>query len=147
MSPEAPRLGTVRIEPQLLDWLARTAPEPVRAWAPDPPLGELNCHPDLVARLAEIARPVRGTARVFVAGCPVIHAGARPIAAASGTAWLAVRSPLPAGAMHATHAPTEGLAPGWVELDPWAVDVAFARATDLLRAHVVRACESAEAES
>ncbi len=35
---------------------------------------------------------------------------------------------------------------GWVELDPWAPDTAFARAIDLLRAHVVDAYERAESE-
>ena len=33
----------------------------------------------------------------------------------------------------------------WVELDPWGVDVAFARTIDLLRGHVARAYERAEA--
>jgi hypothetical protein len=34
-----------------------------------------------------------------------------------------------------------------VELDPWAPDTAFARAVDLLRAHLARAYEVAEADS
>ena len=68
------------------------------------------------------------------------HPRGRPIAAAAGTAWLVVRSGLPAGALRAARRCTSpGLdRAGWVELDPWAPDVAFARAIDLLRAHVAR---------
>jgi len=132
-------------EPELLDWLARDDHEPGRGWSPEPPLADLHCHPDLVARLAEIARPT-GAGRRFVAGCPVIHhPGGRPIAAASGTSWLAVRSALAPGAMRARRPLAAELDPEWVELDPWGADVAFARGIDLLRAHVVQAYERAEA--
>jgi hypothetical protein len=132
-------------EPALLDWLARADHEPGRGWSPEPPLAELRCHPDLVARLAEIARSVGDPARSFVAGCPVIHhPGGRPIAAAAGTAWLAVRSARPAGALALAEPRTAALAPDWVELDPWGAGAAFARAPDLLRAHMARAYELAE---
>jgi len=132
------------LEPALLEWLGRSEHLPVTGWEPDPPLDALHCHPDLVARLAEIARPVRGTARTFVAGCPVIHHPAgQPIAAASGTSWLVVRSAQPAGAL-ASHWHTNGLAPEWVDLDPFAPDVALARGIDLLRAQVARAFELAD---
>lgn len=145
MSPEPTALA-----PALIDWLGRADHEPGRDWAPDPPLTELRCHPDLVARLAEVARSVGRSAvgavgRRFVAGCPVIHHHqGRPIAAAAGTDWLVVRSALPAGALARAASLESGLDPDWVELDPWAVDVAFARSTDLLRAHVARAYERAE---
>ena len=140
MSPEPTALA-----PALVEWLGRADHEPGRVWAPDPPLADLRCHPDLVARLAEVGRSVANAGRRFVAGCPVIHhPHGRPIAAAAGTDWLVVRSALPAGAL-ARAAPLEiGLKPEWVELEPWAVDVAFARSTDLLRAHMARAYERAE---
>ena len=141
--PAADHVAT--IEPALLARLHETAREPVHDWAPDPPLAELACHPDLVARLAEIARPVGKTRRVFVAGCPVItHPNGIAIAAASGTSWLAVRSGLPAGDLaSAWQAP--GLDASWVALQPWAPDIAFAKATDLLRNHLARAYEWATA--
>jgi hypothetical protein len=136
------------LEPALVHWLGRTDREPGRGWAPDPPIGELHCHLDLVARLAEIARPIGDVGRRFVAGCPVInHPCGRSIAAASGTSWLVVRSARPAGALASKHPFDTGLEPDWVELDPWGVDVAFARAIDLLRAHVARAYELAEADA
>jgi len=135
--PAGPRVATV--EPELLAFLHARRHEPALGWEPDPPIGALHCHPDLVARLAEIARPVRGTRRVFVAGCPVItHPHGTPIAAASGTSWLAVRSGEPAGEL-ASRWHTPGLEPPWTELDPFASDVTFARGTDRLRAHVTRA--------
>jgi len=132
----------------LLDWLLRSEHPPESLWEPEPPLEELRCHPDLVARLAEVARPIGAARRRFVAGCPVIqHPRGRPIAAASGTAWLAVRSGLPAGALTLPEPRASQLDGDWVELDPWAPDAAFAHATDLLRVHVARAYELAEAES
>jgi len=136
-------------EPALIEWLTRADHGAVTGWAPDPPLEALHCHPDLVARLSEIARPVAGTARRFVAGCPVVHhPRGRPIAAASGTNWLAVRSDRPAGALApaAPEASAAALGAGWQALDPWTSDVAFARGTDLLRGHVIRAYELAEAD-
>jgi hypothetical protein len=140
VSPEPSALA-----PALVDWLGRADHEPGRGWSPDPPLGELHCHPDLVARLAEVARTVGAAGRRFVAGCPVIHhPQGRPIAAAAGTAWLVVRSALPPGALVPATPLDVALDPDWVELDPWAADVAFARSTDLLRAHVARAYERAE---
>jgi hypothetical protein len=136
------------LAPALLEWLERADHEPVHGWAPDLPIGELRCHPDLVARLAEIARPIGDTRRQFVAGCPVIHhPNGRPIAAAAGTSWLVVRSALPAGALRSAQPLAAPLEPDWVELDPWAVGVAFARAVDLLRGHVARAYERAEADA
>jgi hypothetical protein len=81
-----------------------------------------------VARVSEIARPILGTVRVFVGGCPVIHhPSGQPIAAASGTAWLVVRE-----------------RDEWTELDPWQADVALARGIDLLRARVASAYARAE---
>ena len=133
------------LEPALLEWLGRADHAAAAGWEADPPLEALHCHPDLVTRLAEIARPVRGTVRKFVAGCPVIHhPEGQPIAAASGTSWLVVRSAQPAGAL-ASPWHTHGLAPEWVDLDPFAPDVALARGIDLLRAQVARAFELASA--
>jgi hypothetical protein len=134
----------------LFDWLTRRHP-PEPGWEPEPPLEELRCHPDLVARLAEVARPIGAARRRFVAGCPVIeHPNGQPIAAAAGTGWLAARSGLPAGALACAQPGPHSLEGDWVELDPWAPDAAFAHATDLLRAHIARAYDAAdpaEAES
>ena len=130
---------------ELVAWLARDDHDPVHAWEPDPALESLHCHPDLVERLSELARPIRGSRRVFVAGCPVIHEpGGRPLAAAAGTSWLVVRSAMPAGDLAPGHPLHADLAPDWVELDPWTVDVSLARGIDLLRAHVARAFSRAE---
>jgi hypothetical protein len=116
-------------------------------WAVEPPLETLHCHPDLIERLTEVARPVRGTRRAFVAGCPVItHANGHAVAAASGTSWFVVRSDRPAGAL-AIEGDMMSLGREWQRLDPWTVDVAFAKGIDLLRAHVVRAMELAEAHA
>ena len=127
------------LEPALIAWLVDDHHEPESGWAPDPPLETLHCHPDLVARLSEIARPIAGTARVFVSGCPVIHhPDGQPIAAASGTAWLAIRSGRAEGDLAGTwHTPALGTL--WAELDPWAGTVAFARGIDLLRGHLADA--------
>jgi hypothetical protein len=140
----------VALEPALLEWLCpaglRLDREPAPGWEPEPPLDALHCRPDLIARLAQAARPIAGVRRRFVAGCPVIeHPRGRPIAAAAGTSWLAVRSDLPAGALR-TDASSAGarLGPEWRELNPWSENVAFARALDLLSAHVARAYELAE---
>jgi hypothetical protein len=130
---------------RLREWLTRDASEPVDGWEPTPRPEVMRCDPDLVARLAQVARPVGSTRRVFVDGCPVIHhPRGRPIAAASGTAWLTVRSARPAGALETAEAPLDGLGSDWTMLDPWAADVALSRTIDLLRAHVVRAYELAE---
>jgi hypothetical protein len=144
----------LRPVPAVLDWLVRAdhVPgrdwEPGRDWAPEPPIAELQCSPELVGRLAEIARPIAGVRRRFVAGCPVIeHPRGRPIAAAADASWLAVRSGLPAGALRTGRPPTPRLDPDWVELDPWAADAAFARTVDLLRGHVARAYARAEADA
>ncbi|HEY5171505.1 MAG TPA: hypothetical protein VIK54_07240 [Acidimicrobiia bacterium] len=137
-----------RLVPALLDWLVLADPEPGDGWAPEPPLAELQCSPDLVARLAEIARPIGGVRRRFVAGCPVIqHPRGRPIAAAAGASWLAVRSGMPAGALRTGRPRTPRLDTDWVEVDPWAADAAFARTVDLLCAHVARAYARAEADA
>jgi hypothetical protein len=115
-------------------------------WDSEPALESLDCHPDLIQRLTEIARPTRGTRRAFVAGNPVITYADHAIAAATGTSWLVVRSDLPEGAL-ATDADTAGLPADWQRLDPWAPDVAFAKSTNLLRAHITRAAEQAEAHA
>ncbi len=144
------------LDPDLFAWLVLEH-EPVAGWAPDPPSDALRCGSDLVARLALVARPVGDVRRTFVAGCPVVHhPGGRAIAVAMGTSWVAVRSRLPAGALRRAEPqvsdPRESSWPhlresGWVELDPWAADTAFARAVDLLRAHVADAFARAELES
>jgi len=113
------------IPDELRAWLesATTA----TGWAADPPLDELRTHPDLVERLAFLVRPLR-PARVFVAGCPVIHReGGAAFAAAFGTSGLVARLDAP-GVMGARPAFA-----GWSYLDPWLGDVAFARGTELLR--------------
>lgn len=137
MSPE-----TAALPYDLLAWLRRDD-HTVDGWASDVPIEELHCHPDLVERLTDIARPQRGAARVWIAGCPVVHHGnGAPIACATGTSRLVVRSALPAGAL-ASRWHTPDLDPAWVDLDPWAADVTFARTLDVLRAHVARAYELA----
>ena len=131
----SPDANPAPLDPALAAWLTG-GPHDVDGWAPDPPAAELCCHPDLVARLTAVARPVRGTSRAFVAGCPVVHhADGRPIACAWGARELVVRSDRPAGAL-ATGRRVVELDGAWVALDPWAADVAFARATELLRMHV-----------
>jgi hypothetical protein len=131
------------LDASLRDWLTSDEHD-VNGWEPVPPLETLHCHPDLVERLTEIARPVRGVCRSWVDGCPVVHhpAGA-PIACARGTNWLVVRSGRPAGAL-APARQTEGLGPPWVDLDPWAADVTFAKTLEMLRAHVRAAYDRAE---
>ena len=129
----------------LLAWLTSDEHD-VGGWSDDLLLEELRCHPDLVERLTQIARPVRGAVRVWVDGCPVVHhpRGA-PIACATGTNHLVVRSSQPAGAlMSRWHTP--GLGVDWVDLDPWAADVTFARTLELLRMHVRRAYERADTD-
>ena len=133
------------LQAALVEWLTRADHEPVRGWEGEPALDELRCHPDLIERLSAVARPVTGTARVFVAGCPVVHhPQGRPIAAAAGTGWLVVRSDGPAGALAEPHPPELGSE--WIALAPFPADVAFARGIDLLRSHVVRAYELADAQ-
>jgi hypothetical protein len=137
------------LDPELSRWLLSTEPEPIDTWEPQPPPAALRCSAGLVARLALIAQPIGKTKRRFIAGCPVIHhPRGRPIAVAVGSSWIAIRSDLPAGSLenHGTHVPRLS-EQGWVELDPWAPDTAFARAVDLLRAHLARAYEVAEADS
>lgn len=137
------------VEPALIEWLRAPAEhECAPGWEAEPAPDALHCSPQLVARLAEAARRVRGVRRRFVAGCPVIeHPRGVAIAAAAGTAWLAVRSDLPPGALQV--APTAGsaLGAGWLELNPWSENIAFARALDLVRAHVARAYELAAAQA
>ncbi len=125
-------------------WLASDAHD-VDGWADDLPLERLRCHPDLVERVTQISRPVPGTCRVWVDGCPVVHhpAGA-PIACATGTSRLVIRSAQAAGALVSGWR-TPGLDAEWVDLDPWAADVAFAHALELLRMHLRRAYDLAEA--
>jgi hypothetical protein len=135
------------VPPALLAWLARTEHTPANGWEPEPPESELHCDSKLVTRLASVARPVGGAGRRFVEGCPVIqHPRGRPIAAAAGSAWFVARSALPAGALRPVVTRASFLDPAWVELDPWPGDTAFARTIDLLRAHVARAYEQADAE-
>ena len=134
------------VEPALVAWLTGADDhEPAARWEADPPPDELRCDPALVARLAEAARPIRGVRRRFVAGSPVIeHPRGRAIAAAAATEWLVVRSDLPAGALQVDAPTVTTLGPEWLELNPWSENVAFARALDLLRAHLARAYDLAE---
>ncbi len=156
MSPEAggapARRGwahdaSTSVDPALVEWL-RADHGPGLTAEPEPPRPELRCDPLLVARLTEIARAFARTRRLFVAGCPVIHhPRGRPIAAAAGADWFVARSSLGAGALASPTPAATSVGPGWVELDPWAPDTAFARAIDLLRAQVARAYDAADAPS
>ena len=141
MNPEV-----VLLNPELSAWLLEEH-APVPGWEPEPPAANVRCDPKLVRRLSEVARPSGDVGRRFVDGYPVIHhPRGQPIATAAGTAWMAVRSDLPAGALAIARAYLPDLTRhGWVELDPWAANSAFARATDLLRAHLARAYKLAEA--
>jgi hypothetical protein len=136
----------VQLPARLLAWLSADDHD-VEGWAADLPIGELRCHPDLVQRLSEVSRPVNGVTRAWVDGCPVVHhrAGA-PLACARGTNTLIVRSGLPPGAL-ASRERTVGLDDAWVDLDPWAADVTFAKTIELLRMHVRRAYDRAEAHA
>ncbi len=138
-----PPPGRVELGDSLLGWLTSDDHD-VSGWQPPPPLDTLHCHPDLVARLDQVALPTRGVRRAWVCGCPVVHhpSGA-PIACARGTSQLVVRSGRPAGAL-ASSWPAVGLGDEWIDLDPWASDVTFARALELLRAHVHAAYERVE---
>jgi hypothetical protein len=130
---------------ELREWLARDVYEPVDGWEREPARDALQCDPELVARLAEVARSTGAVRRVFVTGRPVIHhPNGMPIAAASGNAWLTVRSARSAGALATSEALLPGLGPEWTMLDPWAADVALSRTTDLLRGHLAHAYELAE---
>jgi len=106
-------------------------------WAGEPPPEELHCHHDLVERLAFLVRPLR-PARVFVAGCPVVHLPGGPaFAAAYGTGSIVARLDAP-GVLDG-----RPVLDGWARLDPWLGDVAFARGTDLLRQALRSAFERA----
>jgi hypothetical protein len=76
----------------------------------------------------------------------VHHPSGAPIACASGDDVLVVRSGEPAGAL-APPRLVAALPDPWVELDPWAVDTSFARTMELLKMHVHRAFERAEARA
>ena len=137
-------LDTRELPPLLLAWLT-SDDHTVEGWEPDLAVEELQCHPDLVERLTSVARPVRGTTRTWVDGSPVIHhRGGAPIACARGTSWLVVRSSTPAGVL-TTPWLTAVLDSAWVDLDPWAADVTFTTSTELLRSHMQRAYDHAEA--
>ena len=136
----------MQLSPELEAWLCSDGHD-VEGWAPDPPLATLHCRPDLVQRLTEVARPIRDARRAWIDGSPVVHHGAGPpIACARGTSLLVVRSGLPAGALAADWN-TTGLTSDWVDVDPWAADVTFATTTELLRMHVQRAYDLAEARA
>jgi hypothetical protein len=127
----------------LQDWLSRDHPSAPDAWEPEPELSTLRCHPDLVERLASLARALPGARRMFVAGCPVVHHPAGPaIAAAAGTSTLVVRCGTAPGVLDPGWR-TEGLGAPWRDLDPWAADVTFTRSTELLRDALRRAYELA----
>ena len=141
MTPDA---TVAELSEPLATWLRSDAHD-IDDWAVDLPVEQLHCHPDLVERLTQIARPVRGTCRVWVDGCPVVHhPSGPPIACATGTNRLVVRSAQPAGALVSPWR-TPGLDPAWTDLDPWAADVTFARTLEMLRMHLRRAYDLAEA--
>jgi hypothetical protein len=118
-------LDSPEIPDELHTWLLGAAV--ADGWADDPPLEDLRCHPDLVERLASLVRPLR-PARVFVAGCPVIHVtGGHAFAAAFGTSTLLCRVDA-SGVL-----PSAPAFDGWLALDPWPQDIAFTRGTDLMR--------------
>jgi hypothetical protein len=127
---------------ELRAWIAADHPAAPDGWEPDPPVTELACQPELVERLASLVRPLRPR-RIFVGGCPVIHHPCGPpFAAAWGTRALVARLDERAPLIAASDE-TAGLAPAWVALEPWPVDVAFSRGTDLLRQALARAYETA----
>ena len=135
MTPDA---TVAALSEPLHAWLTSDDHE-VQGWAADPPIEQLHCHPDLAERLTQMARPVRGTCRVWIDGCPVVHhPSGPPIACATGTSRLVVRSAQPAGAL-VSQWRTPGLDGAWVDLDPWAADVTFTRTLELLRTHLRRA--------
>ena len=126
------------LEPELIAWLIGPEAGRIDAWAPEPPLAELQCHPDLVARLTEhhqAGRRCQPHLRRRLSGRS--PPGGSPIAAACGTSWR--RDPeRPAAGDLARRRPRR-LPDDWVELKPWPVDITFARGLDLFRGHVVRA--------
>lgn len=135
--------------PELVAWLTADGHE-VAGWESEPPAGELRCAGALIARLSEAGRSAeRSIARAWVDGCPVLHhPDGAPLAYAWGDGALVARSGQPAGALTpATASTTSALDGAWVDLDPWATDTSFARTTELLRMHVRRAYELAEARA
>jgi hypothetical protein len=127
----------------LQEWLGREHPSAPDGWGPEPAIDALRCHPDLVERLAGLARALPDARRTFVAGCPVVHHPAGPaIAAAAGTSTLIVRCGGAPGILD-PGLRTAGLDDAWCDLDPWAADVTFTRSTDLLRDALRRAYEQA----
>ena len=127
------------LPPALLEWLTRDHTVAPDSWAAEPPLEELHCHPDLVERLAELGRALRDVRRTFVGGCPVLHhPHGAPFAAAFGTSGMVVRTHERLGVLD-PRVRTTDLPDGWSDVDPWAVDVAFTRATTLLRDTLHRA--------
>ena len=134
--------GMASMPEELRAWITAEHAAAPEGWEPDPPLGSLRCHPDLVERVAALVRPLRPR-RAFVGGCPVIHHPAgQPFAAAWGTSALVARLDERPALILATPE-TIGLDRAWVDLDPWPVDVAFARGTDLLRQALARAYDRA----
>lgn len=107
---------------------------------------ESTCSTELAERFATLTRACRGATIEWVAGCPVaVHPSGSPFAAAYGTGGLLVASDEPPGAL-APAGGDAGPGPPWMALDPWAADVTFARATDLLRNRVRRAFAHADAD-
>ncbi|HEX5615053.1 MAG TPA: hypothetical protein VFZ83_07830 [Acidimicrobiia bacterium] len=121
------------LPPALAEWLTREHSVAPDGWCAEPPLEDLHCHPDLVERVATLARTLRDVRRTFVDGCPVLHhPSGPPFAAAFGTSGLVVRTAERLGALDPGWR-TTGLDASWRDVDPWAADVTFTRATTLLR--------------
>jgi hypothetical protein len=136
------RAGARTLPDALARWLAAPHAVAPDGWEAVPPDDALRCHPDLVERLASLGRARRDVRRTFVAGCPVLHHPAGPpFAAAFGTAGLVVRTRERLGALD-PGVTTTGLDDAWRDLDPWAADVTFTRATDLLRDALARAYDA-----
>jgi hypothetical protein len=103
-----------------------------------------ECDPELVERVSQLVRPLRGTRRTFVAGCPVFHhPSGPPFAAAFGRSHVVVRGRV--APLGAPAAPVRGLPAGWTELDPEPDDVGFARGRELARTALAQAYDAAGA--
>jgi hypothetical protein len=123
----------VTVAPELRAWLTRP-----HADAPD--AGVTAREPDaVVERLVASTRALRPR-RAEVAGWVVLHhPNGAPFAAVCDGRLLVHASAVP-GTLGAT--PVADL-PGWVALDPYPPDVAFARGADVLRDVLTRAFERA----
>jgi hypothetical protein len=123
----------VNIPHDLLSWLEqphdRAPADDVSGRATDP----------IAERLLTLIRPLRA-ACTTVAGAVVVHHPSGTPFAAAVDGCLVVRTRAAPGTLPSR--PVDGL-DGWLALDPFPPDVAFARGEEVLRHVLARACDDA----